>query len=199
MSVLKRLVLASAIIAVISLPAKAQEFLNPVGSQPASSANAVPTWLEEAQLAQQIGNRNHSSELETGPGSTNAGVLGGRTLNLNTSGNGLLAPNSVNNTPFPSGSCSDGFSMGPFYGIQPNQYGMYNGQPLPVTATSSVDLNVVNAPYTVSNYGTSISNPYGLNQVLQTINADGTERVVQFQDVSTSQSWMNAGFMAGGN
>jgi hypothetical protein len=199
MGMLKQLVLASAVVALASLPAKAQEFLNPVVSPPSTSSSTAPVWLDEAQVAQQIGNQNHSSQLPTGPGAINAGVAGGRTLSLNGSGNGLLAPNSVNNAPFPSGSCSDGFSMGSFYGSQPNQYGMYNGQPLPVTATSSCDLNVVDAPYSISNYGTSTSNPYGLNQVLQTTNADGTERVVNFKDVTTAQGWMSTGLMTGSN
>jgi hypothetical protein len=58
------------------------------------------------------------------------------------SGYGLLAPNSVNNAPYPSGTFTYGFpneSVGPYMGVSNRTVGGY----LPQTSTSSVDINIV--------------------------------------------------------
>ena len=186
-----------ATLAFCSTPAMAQEFLNPVVPSPPSPVASSPvSWLEAAEVAAEVGNRNHSNNTLTGPGALNAGVVNGRQFTLPTAGNGLMAPQSVNNAPFPSGTYTDGFT-----GTQSdptgslNNYGMYAGQQLPLTATSSCDINVVDSPYTISNYtGNQSTNPYGLNSVLQTINANGQNNVTLFQSSGSNVSnFMSAG------
>jgi hypothetical protein len=105
---------------------------------------------------------NHDDNLLTGPGAFNAGVPNGRQLALQSSGNGLLAPNSVNGKAFPSGQYTDGFptSAPPAVGA-PNY-----GQPLPVVSTSSVDLNIVDCPYLVENTPPGAYNPYALSNTI---------------------------------
>jgi hypothetical protein len=58
------------------------------------------------------------------------------------SGYGLLAPSSVNNAPYPSGTFTYGFpneSIGPYMGVSNRTVGGF----LPQTSTSSVDINIV--------------------------------------------------------
>lgn len=63
---------------------------------------------------------------------------------LEQTSTGSLAPNSVNMSPFPSGSFSYGFgSPGP----QVFMYASRGGPGLPVTSTSSVDLNTVDCNF----------------------------------------------------
>ena len=187
-----------ATLAFCTAPAMAQEFLNPIVPTPTSSIVETPAMLlAEEEIAAEIGARNHNNNHVTGPGAFNSGVVNGRKFSLPTAGNGLMAPASVNNAPFPSGTYNDGFKGGQ---LDPtgalNHYGMYSGQQLPLTATSSVDLNVVDNPYTVSNYGVQpVPNPYGLNSVLQTTMLDGSTRVVLFKSADNgAQNFMTNGF-----
>jgi hypothetical protein len=134
--------------------AKAQAFLNPVTAQ-------APTFLENgaASSGGAQGNMNNSDNLLTGPGAFKAGVVGGRYLNVQSAQEGLMAPNSVNMAAFPSGSYSYGFTTSP-----PTT--LYAGQALPVCSTGSVDLNIVNCPNLLTNYGPTAYNPWGVATML---------------------------------
>jgi hypothetical protein len=63
---------------------------------------------------------------------------------LEQTSTGSLAPNSVNMSPFPSGSFNYGF---PSPGPQMFMYASKGGPGLPVTSTSSVDLNTVDCNF----------------------------------------------------
>jgi hypothetical protein len=95
------------------------------------------------------GNVNNSSNFLTGTGATNSGIVQNSQPNLQNSQYGLLAPNSVNGAPFPSGTYTYGFPLTNYVppGTYQNQYGSYAGQALPVVSTSSVDINIVDCPF----------------------------------------------------
>jgi hypothetical protein len=63
---------------------------------------------------------------------------------LEQTSTGSLAPNSVNMSPYPSGSFSYGF---PSPGPQVFMYASKGGPGLPVTSTSSVDINTVDCNF----------------------------------------------------
>jgi hypothetical protein len=140
--------------------AKAQAFLNPISSQ-------APSFLEQNAVSQQAidstgaqGFQNNSDNLLTTQGAYNAGVVGGSTANLQQNAlEGLMAPNSVNNAAFPSGSYSYGFTMSPTATA-------YAGQALPVCSTGSCDLNIVNCPNLLTNYGANQYNPWSVSTML---------------------------------
>lgn len=159
--------------------ARAQAFLNPVTAQ-------APTFLENgaASSTGATGNENNSDNLMTGPGAFKAGVVGGRALNVQSAQEGLLAPNSVNMAAFPSGSYSYGFTTSP----TPTSYG---GRSLPVCSTGSVDLNIVNCPNLLTNYGAIVNdtyvagtttNPYGLATMLD--NPTNPNVPIDFQETA---------------
>jgi hypothetical protein len=140
--------------------AKAQAFLNPVNSQ-------APSFLEQNAVSQQAidstaasGFRNNSDNLLTTQGAYNAGVVGGNAMNLQQNAlEGLMAPNSVNNAAFPSGVYSYGFTTSPATTT-------YAGQALPVCSTGSCDLNIVNCPNLLTNYGPTQYNPWSVSTML---------------------------------
>jgi hypothetical protein len=172
-----------ALIAACASPAMAQAFLNPVSAQ-------QPTFLQNGTVNSggAVGNLTNSSNLLTGPGAFNAGVVKGRQLSLQTSGNGLLAPNSVNMAPFPSGSYNYGFTGGGAVPGLANHYGNYNGQALPVCSTGSVDLNIVDCPNVASNYGPGQVNPYAVINNLAVMMDNGTMRTINFQETQSESA-----------
>jgi hypothetical protein len=139
--------------------AKAQAFLNPVSSQaPSFLENNAIASAEAVASTGATGNQNNSDNLLTTQGAYNAGVVGGRYLNVQSAQEGLLAPNSVNNSAFPSGSYS--------YGFTGTNTKPYAGQTLPLCSTGSVDLNIVNCPNLLTNYGPTQYNPWGVSTML---------------------------------
>jgi hypothetical protein len=149
--------------ACLGSPVLAQDFLTTQTATP-------PTFLNNAYSSTgATGNLTNSSGLMTTQQTLNGGVIGGQAQpGLAQAQNALMAPNSVNNAAYPSGSFSYGFaqSNGLFnlnLGSGSNQYGNFGGQALPSTATSSVDLNTVDCPYLRSSGlgGTII--PWSLN------------------------------------
>ena len=170
-------------------PALAQDFLNPVSPQ-------APTFASNGALNSggAIGNLSNSSNLLTGPGAIAQPMLNGRAFSLPTAGNGLMAPNSVNNTPFPSGQYSYGFSQPPAFSINPlasnNQYGMYAGQSLPTVSTGSVDFNTVDCPYLRESYGTGsqVVNPFAININLPGLGTLNLQETAQSADTFLNNS-----------
>jgi hypothetical protein len=166
-------------------PALAQEFLNPV-------APTAPTYSGNGALNSggALGALSHSTNFVTAPGAFNAGLpnnMQNTIGNMQSAGNGLLAPNSVDMTPLPSGQWNYGFNTNPSspplngsvylgqsaYGPF-NQQGNYaslvpglipgtfvpSGITLPVVSTSSNDLNTVDCPFlreTAGPLGISVS------------------------------------------
>jgi hypothetical protein len=164
-----------------AVPASAQAFLNPVPSPSSPSA----TFLEQSAVSSggATGAQNNSSNLLTGAGAIATSMQ--RQFSLNQSGNGLLAPNSVNMAPFPSGTYSYGFAK-PNYGPGlPNHYGMYNGAPLPPTATSSVDINIVDCGNLSTNYAPGQYNPWANNYSLSVQNPNGTTTTLNLMETAT--------------
>ncbi|HEY9684939.1 MAG TPA: hypothetical protein V6C86_25405 [Oculatellaceae cyanobacterium] len=160
------------------IPVSAQEFLSPYTAQaPTMNANGA------FDSGGATGDTNHSSNLLTGAQALDAGVIGGRAYGLQAACTALTAPNSVDNTPIPSGTFGygfagsqsggpSGFGIGVSIGTDSSGSGVglgfnfdlggvapgcpvstYAGQPLPVVSTSSVDLNVVDCPFLRQNGG----------------------------------------------
>jgi hypothetical protein len=91
------------------------------------------------------GNENNSTGNLTGT-QTEDNAEACRTVTLPQADYSLLAPNSVNNNPYPSDQFTYGFPMegsAPFMGVD---HGSYGGT-LPATSTSSVNLNSVQLPW----------------------------------------------------
>ena len=145
---------------ICSAEAKAQAFLNPVSSQ-------APSFLEQNAVSQTAidstgatGFQNNSDNLPTVQGAYNAGTIGGTSANLQQNAlEGLMAPNSVNGAAFPSGSYSYGFTTSP-------TATSYAGQALPPCSTGSCDLNIVNCPNLLTNYGANQYNPWSVSTML---------------------------------
>lgn len=159
----------------------AQEFLNPVAVQ-------APTFLQNGTVnsggAQ--GMMNNSSMLTTQQQAYHMPLPQGRGVKLPTAGVGLMAPGSVNPAAFPSGQYSYGFTgsqSAPLGGL--NHYGFYNGMPLPMVSTGSVDLNIVDCPNIASNYAPGQFNPYAYVPTLTYTNPDGSIRNINFQETKS--------------
>jgi hypothetical protein len=181
-----------AIIACIAnaAPASAQEFLNPV----ATPAQTAPNFLAPGAMPLEV------PVVPTVQTSNNGGTIYGQpvtppqysTPNLPTMTNGLLAPNSVNMAPFPSGTNSYGFAQ-PTTSAVPNHYGNYASQQLPPTATSSVDINIVDCPNLASNYAAGQTNPWANNYNLSVQQPNGTWATINFQETANeAQSFMQS-------
>ncbi|HEY9755503.1 MAG TPA: hypothetical protein V6C97_10100 [Oculatellaceae cyanobacterium] len=112
-----KLVFSILFLAVIEnpIPVSAQAFLSPYTAQaPTMNANGA------FDSGGATGDINHSSNLLTGAQAINAGVVGGRVYGLQAASTALVAPNSVDNTPLPSGTFGYGFAgsqSGPPSGI----------------------------------------------------------------------------------
>ena len=167
-------------------PANAQEFLNPIAVQnPTFLENGpVPPTTPPVNPVTSFGNYNNSSGLLTGPGAYNAGVVKGRQFTLPTAQAALMAPNSVNMAPFPSGSYSYGFTGSGAVAGAVNQYGMYGGNALPTVSTGSVDLNIVDCSNLAQNYGPGQVNPWGISNTLTVTLPDGTQQNINFQETA---------------
>lgn len=184
-------------------PVLAQDFLSPVTPQ-------APTFASNGALNSggALGSASNSSGLLTGAGAIAGSTIGGRSFNLPTAQNGLIAPNSINNSPLPQDNqhFTYGFTTPPAFSIRPgataNQYGMYAGQSLPYTSTGSVDINTVDCPYLRESYGStgSIVNPLNLNiniPGLGTLNLQETPAsAINFidQSVNDISSFFGGGF-----
>ena len=194
---------ASLIAAILCLlvanPVLAQEFLNPVPSQPPSFLLIQPNgttehcphpcepncWplrppCEQWGAIDPTGSANHSDNLLTGPGAFKGAVPNGRAYALPSSGNGLLAPNSGSNQSIPSGQYSFGFSKSSSPAAGAPNY----GTGLPTVSTSSVDLNVVDNPYARENIAPGQYNPYAVNNQLGITLPDGSTRIINFQETA---------------
>ncbi len=152
-------------------PAHAQDFLDTVSAQaPTLNGNGA------FNTGGATGDQNQSTNLTTGPGVLNGGVVGGRNYALAGARAGLLSPNSVDNEPIPSGQFGYGFaqpaqtpSLGISFGADTDQGSIglnfdlgglgamptsfYAGRPLPTVSTGSVDLNTVDCPFLRQNGG----------------------------------------------
>lgn len=122
---------------------------------------------------------NHTSGLLTGPGAIKVDPPGGRPYAIQFAGNGLLSQDSVNTKAIPSGHYSYGFKKGSSAAGGAPHY----GQPLPLVSTSSVDLNIVDTRYLVEHYAPG-QNPYSVDNQLLINNADGSTRIVNFQQTA---------------
>jgi hypothetical protein len=147
--------------ACLGSPALAQDFLTTQTATP-------PTFLNNAYSSTgAAGAATNSSNLLTGPGALNGGVVGGNTYSLPSAAYANMAPNSVNNSAFPSGTFSYGFNQpGPIninLGASGNQYGFFGGQALPTVSTGSVDINTVDCPYLRSSGLGGAVSPWNLN------------------------------------
>lgn len=169
-------------------PASAQEFLNPV----ATPAQTAPNFLNPSAAPLVV--------VPTVQASNQGGTIYGQPVvppqysqpNVTAMTNGLLAPNSVNIAPFPSGTYSYGFASPPV-SVVPNHYGNYAGQQLPPTSTASVDINVVDCPNLASNYAPGQANPWAQNYNLSVQNPDGTWSTIDFQETAgAAQSFIQS-------
>jgi hypothetical protein len=154
--------------ACLGSPALAQDFLTTQTATP-------PTFLNNAlSSTAATGAASNSSNLTTGPQALNAGVLGGNTYSLPSAGYANLAPNSVSQAAFPSGTFSYGFNQpGPIsinLGASGNQYGFFGGQALPTVSTGSSDINTVDCPYLRSSGLGGTVSPWTLNLTIPGLN-----------------------------
>ena len=155
------------------VPALTQDFLSPVTPQ-------APTYSTNDALdsggAQ--GNASNSSNLLTGAGATNAGVIGGRQYSLQPCKTAYWLPIASACPLFLRLLSAMAFLQPSLFNINPlassNQYGLYSGQMLPRVSTGSVDINTVDCPYLRESYGggTIVVNPISL-----TINIPGIGNV----------------------
>jgi hypothetical protein len=164
-------------------PVNAQAFLDPVSVQPTTFLQSGSNGSSGASTQ-----RSNAADGSNKTQTYDAGVPRGRELNLQATGNGLLAPNSLDQTPVPSGSFNLGFptseSITVNLGNQYNQYGLYNGQALPVVSSSSVDVNDVDCPNLAQNYAPGIYNPWAQNLPTQFILPNGQIHVLHLQETA---------------
>jgi hypothetical protein len=174
--------------ACLGSPALAQDFLTTQTATP-------PTFLNNAfSSTGATGNSTNSSGLMTTQQTLNGGVLGGQAMpSLSSAQYANLAPNSVNNAAFPSGSFSYGFAQnnGLFnlnLGAGANQMGNFGGTALPKVATSSVDINTVDCPYLRSTGLGGTVFPWTLNISLPGLNGS----INLSETAASANSFLNA-------
>jgi hypothetical protein len=131
---------------------------------PLSATAALPTLAQSMQFdtsAAAVGTNGGSSQptLNMGGKTSNATGRNNQILQQAAAFN-LLAPQSVNMSPYPSGQFSYGFPnepAAPFMGVSRGSVGGI----LPNTATSSVDINIVSGPTVLTGGINAMGGPPG--------------------------------------